>query len=114
MKQTKTNKQNQDGDSVNIADGVDHFDLPRLTLTLRPAQASGAELEDDAGDGAGGGGDDDDDADDADVMNMSTGEALLGLTAQRPSPFSKKRRIHKGQNHKDEGAATALYWVRLG
>ena len=86
----------QDGDDVNIADGAGHYDLPRVTFTLRPSQTNGVELEDQ------------DDAqneneEDTDIMTMSTGEALLGLTATQPSPFSKQTRIHKGNNHRDEG-----------
>ena len=83
----------QDGDCVNMADGVGNFDLPRITLTLRPSQNNN-ELEEDTANES---------EEDPDVMYMSTGEALIGLNAQQPSPFSKKRRIHKGQNHKDEG-----------
>jgi len=41
---------------------------------------------------------------DANVMTLSTGEALLGLPSSRPSPFSKQRRIHKGRNPRDESS----------
>ena len=83
----------QEGDSVNMADGVGNFDLPRLTVTLRPTQ-NNSELEEDIGNES---------EEDPDIMYTSTGEALLDLTAQQPSPFSKRRLIHKGQNHRDDG-----------
>lgn len=86
----------QDDDDVDIADGAGHYDLPRVTFTFRPSQTSGTELEDED--------DTDRENDDgADMMTMSTGEALLGITAEQPSPFSKQRRVHKGNNHRDEG-----------
>jgi len=85
----------QESDSVNMADGAGHYDLPRLTLTMRPAQTN-SELEDELDTGS---------EEEPDVMIMSTGEALLGLTAAQPSPFSKKRRIHKGDNHRDDGSS---------
>ena len=83
----------QESDSVNMADGAGHYDLPRLTLTMRPGQTN-SELEDELASES---------EEELDVMTMSTGEALLGLTATQPSPFSKKRRIHKGDNHRDDG-----------
>ena len=87
----------QDGDDVDIADGAGHYDLPRVTFTLRPSQSNGIELEeqDDTNN--------ENEEEDADVMTLSTGEALLGMTDAQPSPFSKQRRIHKGHNHRDEG-----------
>ncbi|XP_045024451.1 autophagy-related protein 2 homolog A isoform X1 [Daphnia magna] len=87
----------QDDDDVDIADGAGHYDLPRVTMVFRPSHTNGIELEDQDET-------DRENDDDADVMTMSTGEALLGITAEQPSPFSKQRRIHKGQNHRDEGA----------
>lgn len=87
----------QDGDDVNIADGAGHYDLPRITLTLRPSQSNGIELDDNEDPL------NENDEDDPDVMTLSTGEALLGMTASQPSPFSKQRRIHKGHSHRDEG-----------
>lgn len=86
----------QDDDDVDIADGAGHYDLPRVTMVFRPSHTNGIELEDQDET-------DRENDDDADVMTMSTGEALLGITAEQPSPFSKQRRIHKGQNHRDEG-----------
>lgn len=87
----------QDGDDVNIADGAGHYDLPRITLTLRPSQSNGIELDDNEETI------NDNLEEDVDVMTMSTGETLLGITTTQPSPFSKQRRIHKGNNHRDEG-----------
>ena len=82
----------QENDSINMADGAGHYDLPRLILTMRPT-LSNSELEEFATESE----------EEPDLMSMSTGEALLGFSTVQPSPFSKKRRIHKGDNHRDEG-----------
>ncbi len=86
----------QEGDSVNMADGAGHYDLPRMTLTIRPSQDSISQLEDHEDATL------ESEEEDADVMTLSTGEALMGLAPSEPSPFSKQRRIHKGQHHRDE------------
>lgn len=87
----------QEGDSVNMADGAGHYDLPRITLTLRPSQDSSSQLEDQED------GSVESEEEDPDVMTLSTGDALLGFAPTEPSPFSKQRRIHKGQTNRDEG-----------
>ena len=86
----------QEGDSVNMADGAEHYDLPRMVLTVRPSQDSNSQLEDQEDAGV-------ESEEETDVMTLSTGEALMGLAPAEPSPFSKQRRIHKGQNNRDEG-----------
>ena len=84
-------------DIVNMADGAGHYDMPRLTLTLRPSQANCGELDDQEDFQV------ESEEEDANVMTLSTGESLLGVPSAQPSPFSKQRRIHKGHNPRDEG-----------
>ena len=95
-----------ESDSVNMADGAGHYDLPRLTLTMKPGQTN-SELEEEEEE------DEEEqvpsESEEPDVMTMSTGEALLGQRAQEPSPFSRKSRIHKGDNHRDEGDCNQIH-----
>ena len=86
----------QDGDgSVNMDEDAGVYDLPRFKVTVRPVQTN-SELEQEEISL--------ESEEEPDIMCLSTGEALLGLTEAQPSPFSKKRRIHKGENHKYEGS----------